>query len=69
MRHTAPQLHLETLAPAGAAGIVHVLEILEDEIRICLDLLGVTTFGAIDKSYNRQVVYMSGEAGRDAERA
>ena len=32
------------LAAAGAAGLARALEILEDEIRICLGLLGVTSF-------------------------
>lgn len=39
------------LAAAGAPGLVRTLEILEDEIRICLGLLGVTHLGALDRSY------------------
>src|SRR5262249_22360861 len=39
------------LAAAGADGLVRVLELLEDEIRICLGLLGVTSFAALDTSY------------------
>jgi glycolate oxidase len=39
------------LAAAGQAGLVRVLELLEDEIRICLGLLGVSRWGALDASY------------------
>ena len=39
------------LAAAGAPGLVRALEILEEEIRICLALLGVTHLGALDRSY------------------
>lgn len=39
------------LAAAGQAGLLRVLEILEDEIRICLGLLGVTGLAALDHSY------------------
>jgi glycolate oxidase len=39
------------LAAAGAPGLVRALEILEEEIRICLGLLGVTHLGALDRSY------------------
>ena len=35
------------LAAGGAAGLVRALEILEDEIRICLGLLGVTSFAEL----------------------
>jgi glycolate oxidase len=35
------------LAAAGTAGLVRVLEILEDEIRTCLGLLGVTSFAEL----------------------
>ena len=35
------------LAAAGAPGLVRALEILEDEIRICLGLLGVTSFAEL----------------------
>jgi glycolate oxidase len=38
------------LAAAGAPGLVRVLELLEDEVRICLGLLGVTSLGALDRS-------------------
>jgi glycolate oxidase len=39
------------LAAAGVAGLVRALELLEDEIRICLALLGVTGLGALNRSY------------------
>ena len=39
------------LAAAGQAGLVRVLELLEDEIRICLGLLGVDRVAALDRSY------------------
>ncbi|OFZ89742.1 MAG: alpha-hydroxy-acid oxidizing enzyme [Betaproteobacteria bacterium RBG_16_66_20] len=35
------------LAAAGVPGLVRTLEILEDEIRTCLGLLGVTSFGEL----------------------
>ena len=41
------------LAAAGAPGLVRVLELLEDEVRICLGLLGVTRLAALDKTYLR----------------
>jgi glycolate oxidase len=39
------------LAAAGEAGLVRVLELLEDEVRICLGLLGVTCLADLDPSY------------------
>jgi len=39
------------LGAAGADGLVRVLELLEDEIRICLGLLGVGRFAELDTSY------------------
>jgi isopentenyl diphosphate isomerase/L-lactate dehydrogenase-like FMN-dependent dehydrogenase len=39
------------LAAAGTAGLVRVLELLEDEIRICLGLLGADRLGALDRSH------------------
>jgi isopentenyl diphosphate isomerase/L-lactate dehydrogenase-like FMN-dependent dehydrogenase len=45
------RLYVYGLAAAGAPGIVRLLEILEHEITICLALLGVTGFAALDKSY------------------
>ena len=38
-------------AEQGQAGLVRTLELLEEEIRICLALLGVSRIGAVDKSY------------------
>jgi isopentenyl diphosphate isomerase/L-lactate dehydrogenase-like FMN-dependent dehydrogenase len=39
------------LAAAGEAGVVRMLELLEDEVRRCLGLVGVTGFGELDRSY------------------
>jgi glycolate oxidase len=39
------------LAAGGAPGLVRALEILEDEIRICLGLLGVTSLAELSSSY------------------
>jgi len=39
------------LAAAGEAGLLRLLEILEDEIRRSLGLLGVTSFAELDASY------------------
>jgi glycolate oxidase len=39
------------LAAAGAAGCVRMLELLEDEIRIALALLGVDRLGALSAAY------------------
>ncbi|HVQ77933.1 MAG TPA: alpha-hydroxy acid oxidase [Candidatus Binatia bacterium] len=39
------------LAAAGAAGLVRALELLEEEVRICLGLLGVTRPSELDGSY------------------
>ncbi|MBV9859613.1 MAG: alpha-hydroxy-acid oxidizing protein [Alphaproteobacteria bacterium] len=47
------RLYVYGLAAAGAPGIVRLFEILEDEIRICLGLLGVTGYHELDKSYIR----------------
>jgi glycolate oxidase len=38
------------LAAAGQAGIVRMLELIEDEVQRCLGLLGVTRFAALDRS-------------------
>jgi isopentenyl diphosphate isomerase/L-lactate dehydrogenase-like FMN-dependent dehydrogenase len=45
------RLYVYGLAAAGAAGIVRVMEILEEEIRICMGLLGVTSLAELNKSY------------------
>jgi isopentenyl diphosphate isomerase/L-lactate dehydrogenase-like FMN-dependent dehydrogenase len=39
------------LAAAGQAGLVRVFELLEEEIRICMGLLGVNRLSALDSSY------------------
>jgi glycolate oxidase len=39
------------LAAAGEAGVVRMLELLEDEVQRCLGLVGVNTFAELDKSY------------------
>jgi glycolate oxidase len=39
------------LAAAGDAGLVRVLELLEEEVRVCLGLLGVTRLDELDSSY------------------
>ncbi len=41
------------LAAGGQAGIVRMLELLEDEVRKCLALLGVNAFAELDASYLR----------------
>jgi isopentenyl diphosphate isomerase/L-lactate dehydrogenase-like FMN-dependent dehydrogenase len=47
------RLYVYGLAAAGHAGVVRLFEIVEDEIRICLSLLGVTGYAQLDKSYIR----------------
>src|SRR5262249_30284296 len=47
------RLYVYGLAAAGGPGIVRLFEILEDEIRICLSLLGVNSYAELDKSYIR----------------
>ena len=44
------RLYVYGLAAAGGPGVVRLFEILEDEIRICLSLLGVNGYGELDKS-------------------
>lgn len=39
------------LAAGGEAGLTRLLEILEQEIRLCLGLLGVNTWAELDPSY------------------
>jgi isopentenyl diphosphate isomerase/L-lactate dehydrogenase-like FMN-dependent dehydrogenase len=48
------RLYVYGLAAAGAPGVVRLFEILEDEIRICLALLGVNSYAELDKSYVRE---------------
>jgi len=38
------------LAAGGPAGLVRTLEILEDEVRICLGLLGASSYAALDRT-------------------
>jgi isopentenyl diphosphate isomerase/L-lactate dehydrogenase-like FMN-dependent dehydrogenase len=45
------RLQCWALAASGEAGIVRMLELLEDEVVRCLGLLGVTKFAELDKSY------------------
>jgi isopentenyl diphosphate isomerase/L-lactate dehydrogenase-like FMN-dependent dehydrogenase len=45
------RLQCWALAAAGEAGIVRMLELLEDEVIRCLGLLGARNFAEIDKSY------------------
>jgi glycolate oxidase len=42
------------LGAAGVAGMVRTLEILEDEVRICLGLLGVTSFAELTPQHITQ---------------
>jgi glycolate oxidase len=44
------RLQCFALAASGEAGIVRMLELLEDEVIRCLGLLGVTRFAELDKS-------------------
>ena len=50
---SAPSSGGMTVAAAGGPGVVRLFEILEDEIRICLSLLGVNHYGELDRSYIR----------------
>jgi glycolate oxidase len=45
------RLQCWALAAKGEAGVVRMLELLEDEVLRCLGLLGVKNFGELDKSY------------------
>jgi isopentenyl diphosphate isomerase/L-lactate dehydrogenase-like FMN-dependent dehydrogenase len=45
------RLQCWALAAAGEAGVVRMLELLEDEVIRCLGLLGVKNFAELDKSY------------------
>ena len=47
------RLYVYGLAAAGREGVVRLFDILEDEIRICLSLLGVTSYAELDRSYLR----------------
>src|SRR5204863_5719038 len=39
------------LAAGGEAGVVRLLELLEDEVQCCLGLLGVSSFAELNRSY------------------
>jgi glycolate oxidase len=39
------------LAANGADGVVRMLEILQDEVRICMGLLGVNALSELNPSY------------------
>ncbi len=39
------------MAADGQAGVVRMLELLEDEVRICLGLLGVDSLAKVDRSF------------------
>jgi isopentenyl diphosphate isomerase/L-lactate dehydrogenase-like FMN-dependent dehydrogenase len=45
------RLQCWALAAAGEAGVLRMMELLEDEVVRCLGLLGVTKFAELDKSY------------------
>jgi glycolate oxidase len=45
------RLYCYALAAAGPAGVVRMLEILEEEVRTAMGLLGVTTIPAIEASF------------------
>ena len=45
------RLQCWALAAKGEAGVLRMLELLEDEVIRCLGLLGVTSFAELDKSY------------------
>jgi isopentenyl diphosphate isomerase/L-lactate dehydrogenase-like FMN-dependent dehydrogenase len=49
------------LAAGGEDGLVRALELLEDEVRRCLGLLGVTSYAELDKSYVAPVVPLARE--------
>jgi glycolate oxidase len=48
------RLYVYGLSAASTPGVVRLFEILEDEIRICLGLLGVATFAELSKKYVRE---------------
>src|SRR5439155_3434056 len=45
------RLQCWALAAAGEAGVIRMLELLEDEVQRCLGLVGVNRFADLDKSY------------------
>lgn len=49
------RLYVYGLAAAGAAGIMRVIELLEEEVTECLGLLGLSSFSGLDRRYLRSV--------------
>ena len=49
------------LAAGGEDGLVRALELLEDEVRRCLGLLGVTSYAELDKSFIAPVAPLARE--------
>ena len=49
------------LAAGGEDALVRALELLEDEVRRCLGLLGVTSYAELDKSYVAPVAPLARE--------
>jgi len=54
------------LAAGGEAGLVRALELLEDEVRRCLGLLGVTSFAELDAGYVAPVAPLGREGWASA---
>jgi glycolate oxidase len=54
------------LAAGGEGALVRALELLEDEVRRCLGLLGVTSFAELDRSYVTPVVPLGREGWESA---
>jgi len=48
-------------AAAGEEGVMRMLELLDDEVRTCMALLGVTSYDQLDSSY----LYQESETARD----
>jgi glycolate oxidase len=48
------RLQCFALAAKGEAGVLRMLELLEDEVIRCLGLLGLRNFSELDKSYLHQ---------------
>ena len=48
----AGRLYVYGFTAAGPGSVVRLFEILEDEIRICLGLLGFASFAELTKAYS-----------------
>ena len=48
-------------AAGGVGALVRALELLEDEVRRCLGLLGVTSYAELDRSYVAPVAPLARE--------